>query len=125
MYILYPLGTDYAGYINNTRVEGIITFFEDNTDRRAYCKDSNLLALNASIEAARAGDAGKGFAVVASEIKGLAENSNQTANDSNENNKDIKVLVENLLKEVEKLRNIVTSVNTETTSLAASTNEGC
>ena len=39
MYILYPLGNNYAGYINNTRVEGIITFFEDNTDRRAYCKD--------------------------------------------------------------------------------------
>lgn len=39
MYILYPLGLEYAGYINNTRVEGMITFFEDNTDRRAYCKD--------------------------------------------------------------------------------------
>lgn len=39
MYILYPQGTVYEGYINNTRVEGIITFFEDNTDRRAYCKD--------------------------------------------------------------------------------------
>ncbi len=39
MYILYPLGTEYAGFINNTRVEGMITFFEDNTDRRAYCKD--------------------------------------------------------------------------------------
>ena len=39
MYILYPLGNTYAGYINNTRVEGMITFFEDNTDRRAYCKD--------------------------------------------------------------------------------------
>lgn len=39
MYILYPRGLEYAGYINNTRVEGIITFFEDNRDRRAYCKD--------------------------------------------------------------------------------------
>jgi len=39
MYILYPFGNNYAGYINNTRVEGMITFFEDNTDRRAYCKD--------------------------------------------------------------------------------------
>ncbi|MBR1507326.1 MAG: hypothetical protein IJ619_04930 [Eubacterium sp.] len=39
MYILYPQGTVYEGYINNTYVEGIITFFEDNTDRRAYCKD--------------------------------------------------------------------------------------
>jgi methyl-accepting chemotaxis protein len=40
---------------------------------------TNLLSLNASIEAARAGEAGRGFAVVAEEIRGLADQSRESA----------------------------------------------
>ena len=38
MYMEYPLGTGQKGYVTGNHVEGKITFFEDNNNRRAYCK---------------------------------------------------------------------------------------
>ena len=58
--------------VNTTvdKVSNIVSVIEE------ISSDTNLLSLNASIEAARAGDAGKGFAVVAQEIRVLSDNTN-------------------------------------------------
>ena len=65
---------------------------------------TNLLSLNASIEAARAGDAGRGFAVVANEINNLAMESNQSA-------EEIRSIMNTLKGETDRAVNMVNSMN--------------
>ena len=57
-------------------------------------EETNLLSLNASIEAARAGDAGRGFAVVASQIQKLADQSSSSA-------KQIEEIIDRLISDSE------------------------
>ncbi len=84
----------------NQQIGGIIATVTEVADQ------SNLLAVNAAIEAAKAGEQGKGFAVVAQEIKSLAQQSKQAT-----------IQVRNILNDVQKATNAAVMA-TEQTSKA-------
>ncbi len=86
-------------------------------------EQTNLLALNATIEAARAGEAGKGFAVVASEVKSLATQTANATEDISQQITGIQNATDTAAESIGKVNGTIEKINEITSSIAAAVEE--
>ncbi len=107
-----------------TQIEGFKTITDEINQFVAeiekIAEQTNLLALNAAIEAARAGEAGKGFAVVADEVRKLAVESNSTAAEIHSKLDNIAQRIDTVIRSSEKSTEGVNTLIEDITDMSTS-----
>ena len=86
-------------------------------------EQTNLLALNATIEAARAGEAGRGFAVVASEVKALAEQTSKATGEIGQQIQGIQTATEELVGAIKQISGTIEKLSEISSTVAAAVEE--